>query len=687
MVVGYIIYTFILIPKFFCESVLRLRHIFAFNTRGIKIISETERRNPETEKQVEQYYSIIWDNWNGITTMPKIVYSLPRHLILNIKQDLVWAFFYHSPTFRKTSLPYKRWLCEYVNLEIKLAGENFFSGADCYTNLYYIKSGIVQFFSSDDAMSPMLSVSGGTIFGDISFYVPPVNRKVTIRCFTYCEIFVISRATILVSLHKFPEDRRNILALVKQRMKHARDLYASKISDRGKDIVTDEGIDWIKRRWWEIAKTIIHHNKSKRARKFDLPPEEKHHCAKYIGQLVLCTENRMQIRSMFIKDTFPWLIRDSSTFIRYWTFIVWVTVCIVLLVFPPSIVRSLTEEPKWFLYLVNCVDIIYAADVAVLLFTAVEDQESTLNSFSSVIIHRFKSIYFLLDLFSTSGLDIIVKTVGASKFIHLTMFNRLLKTYVLFVDRSYVKWTRNNRPGRKVLRNIFLYHVLYTYVFGYLLYAIIFFVPVMTSRYYFYNHCMTTNSTGCVFSSKETVTLIASYFYRMFLYIGAITLHKTADDALFEIFFISVMYMLSIYTTSYFVASLHFKFRAKIHYQHFVHNITKYYVKQNLSPELMTRLQRYLRCHWKYFNGADITRPDPLIGETFVIYWKCHGETAERIIGESGIFKGANPALVRELAERANFLLLPKRAAIMLFGFKKYRLNWLLKVSYLLIFI
>lgn len=687
MVVGYIIYTFILVPRLFSESLFNLRHKFAFNTRVKKVISETKRRNPEADYHVEKYYSIIWDKWNGITAMPDIVNSIPRHLILSIKQDLVWAVFYHSPTFRKTTLPYKRWLCEYVNLEIKLAGERFFSGIHCYTNLYYIKSGIVQFFSSDDATSSILSVSSGTIFGDISFIVPPLNRRVMIRCLTYCEVFVISRATILLSLHKFPEDRRNILKLVKQRIKHAQDLYFSKSSEKGKDIVEDEDIDWIKRRWWEIANTISRYNRSKRVHKYELPPEEKNHCAKYIGQLVLSIENRLRRRSVFVKDTFPWLIGDRSQFFRIWTFVVWLTVYIVLLVFPPNIVRSIKETPKWFPYVVNCVDIIFAADVVILLFTAVEEEENTLTSFMSVISYRIKSIYFILDLFSTSCLDIILKTVGASEFIHLIMFNRLLKTYMLFVDRHYMKWTRNNRPSKKLLKYISLWHVLLVYVMGYLLYVIILFVPGMTHEYFFHYHCMPFNSSKCNSSDKGMLSLIDGYIYRMFFYIGALVPIKTATDATFEIFFMCIIYTSSLCTRSFFLGALYFKFRSKIHYQHFVRNITNYYVKQKIHPDLMERLQKYLRCHWKYFSGADVTQTNSLKDETFVIYWKCHGETAERIIGESEIFKGADSALVRELAQRAKIYLLPKRAAMLLFGIQMYRINWLLKVSYCLVFI
>lgn len=94
----------------------------------------------------------------------------------------------------------------------------------------------------------MSSVASATLFGDSSFFVPSCNRKVMVRCLTYFEVFVVSYATILVSLHKIPKDRRTILRSVKQRMRHTRDLYASKAPGKGEDIVKDKNIEWIKRR-------------------------------------------------------------------------------------------------------------------------------------------------------------------------------------------------------------------------------------------------------------------------------------------------------------------------------------------------------------------------------------------------------------------------------------------------------
>lgn len=680
MVVGYWLFTIILVPRFFFESLLRNRHIFVFNARVKKIISETERRNPQAHHMVEKYYSTLWSNWNGITAIPDIVNNLPRHLILSIKQDLSWAVFYHSPTFRKTSLPYKRWLCEYIKLEYKLAGERFFSGVHCYTNLYYIKSGIVQFFSSDDATSALLSVTSGTIFGDISSIVPPLNRKVLVRCLTYCEIFVISRATILVSLHKFPEDRRNILKSVKQRMKHARNLYACKAPEKGNDVVEDEDFDWIKRRWWGISNTITRHKDSKRGHKYELPPEEKNHCAKYIGQLVLSKENQLKKTSMFISDTFPWIIGDRSMFFRFWTYIVWVTVCIVICVFPPNIVRAMKQEVYWFPNVVNFVDVIFAVDVVILLLTAVQGQENTPRSFSSVISYRIKNIYFILDLLSTCWLDKIIKAIGGGQYVQYFMFNRLLKMHMLFIDRHYVRWRRTNEPGRKIMKNIGLWHALLIYVFGYLLYVISSLVPTMTPEYFFYYHCLVSNRTDCVFSGYGILSLTTGYFCRMFYYIGAVY-PKTAADSTFEIFFVGTVFILSLYTRSVFLGALYFKYRRSINYQHFVHNLTKYYIMKKIHPDLMIRLQRYLLCHWKYFRGPDVTLLNPMKDETYIIYWKCHGEAVEKIISESAMFKGADKAFVRELAQKAKLFLLPKNAAMLLFGVQMYRLNWLLKVS------
>lgn len=242
MIAGNLLLTFIVFPKMVAEALLNFRRICQYYPQVHRVIEETERRNPnsKTHLEVKEFYALMWKKRKGITWIPEVISELPRYLRIDIKIDLVWAVFYHSPTFRKTSSPFKRWLCEYIRMDYKLPGEKFFAGPRCHSYLYYIKSGIVQLISSDDGATPLISVSSGTIFGDISFYVP-YKRKVIVKCLTYCEVLYIPRTDILHSLHKYPQDRRNIMNHAKDRIKHARTLYSCKQLVRGLDRTEDEG--------------------------------------------------------------------------------------------------------------------------------------------------------------------------------------------------------------------------------------------------------------------------------------------------------------------------------------------------------------------------------------------------------------------------------------------------------------
>ncbi|CAG4956404.1 unnamed protein product [Colias eurytheme] len=246
MIVGYIFITFVIIPKMVAESMLKFRRMGSFYRKVQKIIEETRRRNisPKAHIDVKQFYCLMWKKRSGITSTPEVISEIPRYLRLEIRQDLVWPVFYHSPTFRKTSSPYKRWLCETIRMDFKLPGEKFFAGPNCNTHLYYIKSGKLQLISSDDGVTPLITLTSGTLIGDISFYVPPQKRKVIAQCITYCEVLYITRVDILNSLHKHPVDRKLILSQAMERIRHAKTLYTCKQHVRGLDRSEDEGLAW-----------------------------------------------------------------------------------------------------------------------------------------------------------------------------------------------------------------------------------------------------------------------------------------------------------------------------------------------------------------------------------------------------------------------------------------------------------
>ncbi|CAG9562075.1 unnamed protein product [Danaus chrysippus] len=330
IICGNLMLIFIIFPKVVAEALLKCRRFCTFYPEVHRIIEETKRHNPNSiaHIDVEKFYTLMWKKHHGITSIPEVISQMPRYLRIDIKQDLIWPVFYHSPTLRKTSEAYKRWLCEYVHIDYKLPGQKFYAGPYCKTHLYYLKSGIVQLISCDDGATPLISVTSGTIFGDISFYLPPSKRNVLTRCLTYCEVLYITRIDILQSLHMFPEDRHLVLNHVKNRIKHSRILYTCKQHIRGLDRSEDEGIAWVKRRWWEICEAVNSWNKSskKEGDKCQLPAEESSfHCAKYIGQLVLCSNVQLNMKSMFANEKFPWIFVPDSKFGQIWGKIVTAT--------------------------------------------------------------------------------------------------------------------------------------------------------------------------------------------------------------------------------------------------------------------------------------------------------------------------------------------------------------------------
>ncbi|XP_050351167.1 uncharacterized protein LOC126773950 [Nymphalis io] len=678
---GNILLNFVVFPKMVAEALLKFRRICIYYPHVNRIIEETQRRNPTSKAYIEvkKFYQLMWHKRNGITWIPEVITELPRYLRVDIRQDLVWSVFYHSPTLRKSSAPFKRWLSEYVRFDYKLPGERLYTGPHCNSHLYYVKSGIVQLISMDDASTALISVTSGTIFGDINFFIPASKRKVIVRCLTYCEVLFIARVDILNSLHKYPEDRRMILRLTKERIRHAHTLYTCKQHVRGLDRAEDEGIAWVKRRWWEISDAVSNWKKrssKKEGDKCELPAEDTvYHCAKYIGQLVLCSDIQLQMNSMFSNVKFPWIFVPDSTFGRIWKKIVSVTVFWVLLLHPPYITRN--DIPTWFKFFQFWTDLVYILDIVVSLLTSVVKNENITDNFATVMFARCKSTRFVLDVLSTVWIENLVLICGLPQFYAACQFNRLIKIYVLFTE-----WEINKNPVYDVCYKITLINVSFVYIMSYFIFMIDKNNQNLTTSY-FYGEVFCKKGTSddrCDFEGLHPL-IVALAWTLEFLYYEY--LPSTLMDIYAALLITYISFIVYIYCKTDLVASLYLKYRDRCNYQYFVANIKNHYTHHKIHPDLLKRLNRYLICHWKYYNGMDVMHPNFLKNEPYDIYWKVHGEVAERVIKESRAFISADPALIRELAYKGKFLVLPKNSTIILYGLLCKNVSWIVQGSVL----
>lgn len=684
MIVAYLIEIYVILPKLFAEAVLRFKKVYTYYQNVNRLIKETQRRNtaPKAYVKVEHFYKLMWRKRRGITFVREIFASLPRHLRIDIKQDLVWSIFYHSPTLRRTSKSFKRWLCEFIRLEYKLPGEKFFVGIHCHTNLYYIKSGIVQILSGDDGITPILSVTEGTIFGDVNFLIPPLKRKVMVRCLTYSEVYCIARYDFLRAIQKHPDDGRKILQSASNKIEHARTLFNCKKSIKGLDRSEDEDIVWIKRRWWELS-SAIEAWKSMSLKndqvKCELPSEETdYHCAKYIVQLVLCADYQLQTKSMFANVNFPWILVPHSSFSIIWHRIVVCTVFMVLVLYPPYI--TATKIPVLFRFFQFWTDIVYITDICVSLLTFFTEQENITANFVTVIFTRCKSFHFLLDLLSTIWIEELAVVVGKREFFYVAQFNRLIKVYIFFTG-EFVRWDVKRNPIVNVFCKLGLIQFCFVHIMSYLMYMFDQHIDDLTTSYFFGETFCKINATkhDCDPGYGGVFSIPISWTFEMVFY-------ECLPQHLIDIYFAMVLavlsYMTYILCQSRLIGILYLKYRDMTNYQYFVSNLTKYYKYYNIHQDLMRRLNRYLICHWKYYYGKDVIQPNILKNEPYDIFWKVHGEVAEKIISESKAFEGANPVLIRELACATKFLILPKNSALLLFGDRCKNVAWIANVSF-----
>ncbi|XP_063898424.1 uncharacterized protein LOC110381481 isoform X1 [Helicoverpa armigera] len=678
LLVCYILTNFIFVPHALAESMLRFRGLNRKYLRVKKVIEETKRRNPNdnSHEQVELYYRILWEKQSCITTTPEFIFSLPRDLRVELRQDLLWALFYHSPTLRKTSLPFRRWVTEATVISFKLPGARFFSNKNANSSLIYLKSGIIQLLSIDDGVTPIISVTSGTVFGDVSFFVPHLKRKILARCVTYCEFYYIPRKKFLTALHKYPLDRRIILRDAKARLSHAKVLFANKQIVRGLDRNEDEGILWIKKRWWELHTFIENFTRAtgepREALKGFLPRDESiYHCSKYIGQLVLCNKTELQISSMFTNSKFPWIMNPRSHFGLIWYRIVSCTVCLVLFIHPQCLVSP--KIPTWFHFFSFWTDTIYAIDIGVSLVTAVKKNDNITSTFATVVFERFKSLTFMLDLLSTIWFEDIFDLCGAPPQYYYTLqFNRLIKVYVLF-HGEYLKFDIRRDPAIDVFKQIVLIYSAFFFISSHLVFELMNYFPDLTMIFY-YGEVLCSKKLQVNCTAMAPIAGVAISWSFEWIY------SENSPSTLLDSYVMVIMYFIGfvvrIYCKGKYTSHLFLTHKDVTKYQNFVIHLKSYYQRYRIHQDLLKRLDRYLICHWKYYRGTDVLKPNTLEDEARDIYWKAQGNVAKAVIGGSPVFKNADTSFITDLARAAKFLVLPKKSNILRFGIQSKNVSF-----------
>lgn len=266
------------------------------------------------------YYDLFWEHRSALL-QPSVEGIIPNILMTELKLEMTWKAFQHSHLFRKEELHFLHYLASYVEHQFMIPGQVLYQKGTVKEKMIYVLSGTVQVMSELDGVTPMLSFTDGTCFGETSLFIPYKSRS-TVVCSSYCELTVLQKSNFMKVRSKFPQNYYNLYKQVQKRYRKAktyvdicnyeRFVYNIKEPPRrlsvtrlsytlAKMLSTDENFEanYIKKlkigeRLW--LKSIIGLS----------------FCPYYLDMLVLSTQETLLTDSVFIKSKFPFVFQPKS---------------------------------------------------------------------------------------------------------------------------------------------------------------------------------------------------------------------------------------------------------------------------------------------------------------------------------------------------------------------------------------
>jgi voltage-gated potassium channel len=156
--------------------------------------------------EVRTYYHYLWRHHRGYHDQ-----SLLSELPAKIQADL--SFFINRsiiekvPLFRQAGPELVGDLMAELKPRIYAPGEKVFRSGDAGDSIYFVQSGQVEILGAGDEM--IASLADGACFGEMAL-MSDRPRSATARARTYCNLYVLSKASFERVIRAYPDFRREI---------------------------------------------------------------------------------------------------------------------------------------------------------------------------------------------------------------------------------------------------------------------------------------------------------------------------------------------------------------------------------------------------------------------------------------------------------------------------------------------
>lgn len=400
-----------------------------------KSIMRKSNLYPSYEKTFVSHFQISLENANFFMykEMPKG--QIPDTILREISLDICWCAFKHSHLFTDQNVCFLRRLSQEMEYQFFLPGEPVYKKQFRKACMVYVVSGIVQIISEENSETPILSLSGGSCFGETSLLMeyPATYTLISKTC---SEIILLHRKKFVKMYKIFPKTCKKLALDVNERYEQAKNYhkvrrYQQKLYHQHTGIIEDPSIIYI----YVTLKRLLYNEEvqGKEGRLNKTIVDSFCFCADYLNLLSITEDLELVTDNVLIKRKFPYIFQPDSMILKCWDLTVG-TISLILVFAYPLLVCTTTEATQLYFYnyYIFLLTILWSGDIYLRISTAVKTREDFLTDVSAIIYYRLSTLSFLVDLWCVFPLGVVVSLLqpGLSmRVIMLLEINKLLKVY------------------------------------------------------------------------------------------------------------------------------------------------------------------------------------------------------------------------------------------------------------------
>lgn len=185
-----------------------------------------------------------------------------------------------------------------------------------------------------------------------------------------------------------------------------------------------------------------------------------------LGLLALAEDVELKIKAICLNAQCPYILEPQSTLRKFFSVMVILSAIFQSVVLPYyiSFERKIPPTLKALLFFFDC---IYLLDIYLQLTTLIRGRITTMSTFTSIMLYRFKELSFLIDIIAIFPIDYIVSAFDVSDHTEaLLKLNRILKIHIFF---AFIMHQEKDFRRNFLVLQLLKYMILYFFTSKYFL--------------------------------------------------------------------------------------------------------------------------------------------------------------------------------------------------------------------------